>query len=457
MGDLHRLSDQAVERVHRVFAGRTSHHAEGEVRIPAAINGLLARLAVERHLHEEAVKIRLLGLIPHAAFIARRLVIVIVAEDAGGHGQQILERHGPLGRFEIQRGSASVHDLIDGRRKPERRPGLHRRPHDRRSDALGCLTRGMRRLAIVAVKIFLKYQLAVPRDQEAVDLGRIDLVLRRIDDHLHDLFHARAVDAHVLQASRRPAVVEGRRGSVGIGAGVLAPTIEIALDTLAPEIVASAAIGEGEREHLVVRIVRAAQQNAILLLAPPLADQLHDIAFAGQPKLGAESGANVALHVPQQHIQRTVRPLLGPQIESEFVQQRLDDAPPAVAPVLLENYPRGSFAKIDHRCGLDPMAENAAFTLEFAPERTLTARQVEDKLAPFHPDRHDPASHVSAIRRPRLLNDQRTPRVRAETLFRFPQTYQFIHRSCRDRPGKPVKPRWADWKQRAGARPVVIL
>ena len=98
---------------------------------------------------------------------------------------------------------------------------------------------------MLAVEILLQHQFSMPGDQDAVDLRAVHRLHRCVEDPLDEALDARAIDVHLLEGRRGPAVVAGQGEMVDVAARALAARIEIALVAVAAEVVGPAAIGKG--------------------------------------------------------------------------------------------------------------------------------------------------------------------------------------------------------------------
>src|SRR6185436_4394244 len=79
----------------------------------AAIDNLLAGIPRHRHVERIAIPVRLRRLFLHRVFVTRPLP-GIVAVEARGHRDEMLQRHRLLARIEIRRHRAE-HRLVDRR------------------------------------------------------------------------------------------------------------------------------------------------------------------------------------------------------------------------------------------------------------------------------------------------------------------------------------------------------
>ncbi len=232
------------------------------------------------------------------------------------------------------------------------------------------------------------------------------------------------------RSSGGPAVIAARRRTVDVAARVLTARVEIALISFASEVVAPAPLRERKRNHLVVRIIGADGQLALLRLPRTLADELHGIAVANHA-IDAEPGAVVALRVAQENAERPIRPFLSQQIEGKNVVEGYDLPAPTVRTLRTQLDRRRVFEpdKQGRRGRWIPMAEDSTLGLELASKRPLAVRQVEAQLAAFDAYGQRPSHHLGGVRRCRPFDDQRAARKGTEPALRFPQARELVSRS----------------------------
>src|ERR1700682_6676976 len=122
----------------------------------------------------------------------------------------MLQRHGPFSWLEAVGGCATVHDLVDGGRKRERRAGLHGRAGDGGRHDLGRRARVMKLVAGLAVEVLLQYELPMPRDENALDLWRVHRLHRHVDDPFDERLYFGAMHVRELARCGWPAVTARR-------------------------------------------------------------------------------------------------------------------------------------------------------------------------------------------------------------------------------------------------------
>src|SRR5688500_12486501 len=126
---------------------------------------------------------------------------------------------------------------------------MHRGAHQRRREALRGRARVVRRVAMVAVEVFLDHELAAARDEHGMDRARAHGRPRGVDQALDEGLDASARNPALFYRSGGPAVVALERQFVAITGGLAAARIERARRPLhLRELVYAAAIGKRDRE-----------------------------------------------------------------------------------------------------------------------------------------------------------------------------------------------------------------
>ena len=200
----------------------------------------------------------------------------------------------------------------------------------------------MQLVTVLAVEIFLEHQLAVSRDQDSLDLGRVHGLDRHVHDHLDESLDSAAIDVDVRDTRGRPAVVAGRGRPVHIAIRRATAREESTVGIeVAPEVIGAAPVREGEREDAVFAVELCREQHAFGLRAPFAADQSNRVA-APLEVVHVVEHPDVSLGIAQEGADRPVRPLCHHQIERELVVARIDVASPAIRAIRIEL----------HRCGI---------------------------------------------------------------------------------------------------------
>jgi hypothetical protein len=176
-------------------------------------------------------------------------------------------------------------------------------------------------VAVLAVEVLLQHELAVTRDQHAMDFGRVHGLDRHVDQHLDELLDRHPVDLRLIECPGRPTVVAGGRRPVGVRLRVTAAWIESAVLVVAAKIVGAAAFRKRNRQHVVVAVVSAFEQNLFGRLPAKVAHEPHSFALVHQVRDIVEH-ADVAFGISDERAERPIRLLLYHQIEREGVLAR---------------------------------------------------------------------------------------------------------------------------------------
>ena len=281
------------------------------------------------------------------------------------------------------------------------------------------------------VKVLLQDQLSVPRDEKTVKLRRVRRIHRHVENALDELLHRCAIDVLRIQRAHRPAVVARERRTVRVTARLFAARVERAVVRVANEVVASAARGKKEGDHLVLGLIRPARD--LLLLSAAFPDELQRVAVAREP-FHALLRAEIELRIAQDGAERAIRLRLEEEVKGERVLRRIDVAAPSIRTVGLQHDGRCADWRcppcaVHRRAKSQPVAADHAVVVGFSAERPAV-RQRERELAVRGADRQDPAGHVGGPCSGRCsaapLQHERAARIGTESLLRFPESRQLI-------------------------------
>src|SRR5882672_572009 len=146
--------------------------------------------------------------------------------------------------------------LVHGRVYAQRHARLHCRADQGRRPALRRRAEVVGRFASVAVEVLVEYELAMARDQQAVDLQRVEGIHRHVKELLYQPLDRVARDSDVWRGGDGPAVVELERRRVVVAWRREAAGIERAARAVgnASEIVGAAAQRQGDHAVFVMAL-----------------------------------------------------------------------------------------------------------------------------------------------------------------------------------------------------------
>src|SRR5688572_5483503 len=302
----------------------------------------------------------------------------------------MLERHRLLARVEIRRDGAQ-HRLVNRGVETDRDARLHGRADQHVGPALRCGPRVVRRVAIEAVEILLEHELAVPRDQHAVDLGGADILLRHVDQLLDELLDCCLIDAFLFERRYRPSIVEPHWRNVAVPLRWIAARME----GTAPALVAGeveAAPGQGQAEPARFRIERATGDDPCFCLTEGRTDQPDGVAILLDPRR-ADKHALVALRVT--HVSRiaAVGDTRDRQVVGHVICAWQNLSSPASVAVRAKNERRRIARAAFDRRGLDPLAVDLTAD-ELATKAALAVWKVEAELPALLLYRHGKARNI---------------------------------------------------------------
>jgi hypothetical protein len=186
------------------------------------------------------------------------------------------------------------------------------------------------------------------------------------------------------------------------------------------EVVAAAAVGEVDGEHLPLGVIGAGGQLPLLGLPGSFAEQLHGLAVAGEP-LHPHLRPLVALRIAQERAERSVRTLPEQEVEGEDIVEGDDLAAPPVRCTAAQPDRRGVVEVHPFRIGGEPVADDGLVLLQPAAKGSLMVGKLEEQLAAFEPDGKGPAVDVGGERRSAALDDQRPADIGTEAALGLPE------------------------------------
>src|ERR1051326_2813534 len=132
--------------------------------------------------------------------------MVLIAVVARGHGHEIFDLHLLLSLIPIGKWFVLREERVHGSGWRNFSSMIARQSHQHGSKRLAGRARIVRSLRREAVKVFFKYQFAVARDQQALDVHRV-VVRRCSKNFLNQLGDRAGIQRRVLQRSNSPSIV----------------------------------------------------------------------------------------------------------------------------------------------------------------------------------------------------------------------------------------------------------
>src|SRR5882762_11288204 len=187
-------------------------------------------------------------------------------------------------------------------------------------------------VATGTVEILLEYELAVPGDQQAMDLHGVQRIHRHVDEHLHELFDRWARDADVLERRDRPGVIELEGRRIAIARRRIATRIERTARSVRDpgEVVRAAA----QRQRDQPGVVMALHQRRVGA-ATAWSDEPDVVAIQVNP-LRPREPSRVALGIAEIGPQGAIGLARDREIEGEAVVEGRDRAAPTTRRIRYE-------------------------------------------------------------------------------------------------------------------------